>query len=439
MRQTLLYLPESILGIPLFGVGWALGLLLLLGGLVWLRSAQNLGFKVASLRWAPTLLIAMLVVVVVLPKVEGMRPITPEDALPGHGVPIRGYGVMLVVAAVTSVGLAARRAAQAGIAPERIYDLAVPFFVGGLIGARAMFMTQYWQAGQYATLSEFLAGFFNIAEGGLVVYGSLIGAAVAFLWYNWRHRLPQLVMADVIAPCLLLGLAVGRIGCFLNGCCWGGLCDDPWSVRFPKDSPPYVTQMRSGALWGLRWAWDDQPGIVVDRVYSGSPAERAGLKPGSRIVAINATSMKSLGGSSEEAAERIGNLFQRENDLLNLELGDGRGVTLRQEHALDRSLPVHPTQLYSSIDALVLLGLLLAYEPFRRKPGELVALTFTVHPISRFLLEVIRDDVGGAWQTGLTPSQLLSIAILLAALGLWLYLRGWVGKAPTGTKLRQTV
>ncbi|HEY6564596.1 MAG TPA: prolipoprotein diacylglyceryl transferase family protein [Pirellulaceae bacterium] len=422
MRQTLIYLPEVLAGFPVFGVGWVLCGLVVVGGIVLARSATQFGWRGAIQRWGPTLLIAALAVVYIAPQVERMRPVTPDDALPGNGLPIRGYGVMLVVAAISSVALAARRAAKAGIDPERIFDLAVPFFICGLIGARATFMLQHRQQYQFHSVWDFVRGFVNIAEGGLVVYGSLIGALLACWWFSARHRIPKLVLADVLAPCLVLGLAAGRIGCFLNGCCWGGLGDQAWCVHFPRNSPPYANQLRNGELWGLDLAIDSQPGVMVRRVFSDSPADRAGIVPGTRIVGVNHRPLRETAGTWGDRLEVLGAQLDVTTGTVRLELADGSTKLLNSESLPSSSRSVHPTQLYSALDALVLLGLLLAYEPFRRRPGEIFALTFTLHPVSRFLLEVIRDDEGTLWGTGLTPSQLLSIAIFLAAIGLWIYL-----------------
>jgi phosphatidylglycerol:prolipoprotein diacylglycerol transferase len=100
---------------------------------------------------------------------------------------------------------------------------------------------------------------------------------------------------------------------------------------------------------------------------------------------------------------------------------------------------VHPTQLYSAIDAVLLCLLLLVFDPFRARDGEVFALMLTVHPISRFLLESIRTDEpkmfpfpflsdalkranDGQIQSYMSISQLLSVLIFLAACGLWAYL-----------------
>ncbi len=83
---------------------------------------------------------------------------------------------------------------------------------------------------------------------------------------------------------------------------------------------------------------------------------------------------------------------------------------------------MHPTQLYSLIDGLLLLFFLWAFEPYKRRDGELTALVLTIHPIMRFLLEIIRTDELPVFNTGLSISQNISIGIFIAGIGLWIYL-----------------
>jgi phosphatidylglycerol:prolipoprotein diacylglycerol transferase len=88
----------------------------------------------------------------------------------------------------------------------------------------------------------------DFPEGGLVIYGGLFGAAVAAYMFIRTHRLPALATFDLIAPSLAIGLALGRLGCLLNGCCYGGVSTLPWALTFPPGSPPYADQMASGAI-----------------------------------------------------------------------------------------------------------------------------------------------------------------------------------------------
>jgi phosphatidylglycerol---prolipoprotein diacylglyceryl transferase len=90
------------------------------------------------------------------------------------------------------------------------------------------------------------------------------------------------------------------------------------------------------------------------------------------------------------------------------------------------SLPLHPTQLYSSVNALVLALLTGTYFKFRRRDGEVLALGLIVYPITRFVLEILRFDEPGRFGTSLTISQWISIGMLLIGLSLafWIAKRG---------------
>jgi phosphatidylglycerol:prolipoprotein diacylglycerol transferase len=89
-----------------------------------------------------------------------------------------------------------------------------------------------------------------------------------------------------------------------------------------------------------------------------------------------------------------------------------------------RSLPVHPTQLYSALDGFILLGLLSAYYPLRRRDGEVMALLMVTYPISRFLIEYLRNDEG-VFFAGLTISQTISVGLMICGLLFWARLLTW--------------
>jgi phosphatidylglycerol---prolipoprotein diacylglyceryl transferase len=88
----------------------------------------------------------------------------------------------------------------------------------------------------------------------------------------------------------------------------------------------------------------------------------------------------------------------------------------------DRSQPIHPTQIYSSVNALLLCLLTLAVYPFRQRHGQVIALLLTLYAVSRFLLEVIRNDEGGFFAT-MTISQTVSILVVLGMAVLWVYVQ----------------
>ena len=96
-------------------------------------------------------------------------------------------------------------------------------------------------------------------------------------------------------------------------------------------------------------------------------------------------------------------------------------VELAASRPLPRSLAVHPTQLYSTIDALALCLLLLTLHPFCRRDGQLTAIMLTIYPVSRFLVETLRTDEPNILGTGMHISQNISLGVLACAIGLWCY------------------
>ena len=233
MRSTLFHLPTAIeIGgqtIPLFGFGLLLAVWALLagGGFAWVAVRHGAVRAAASL--GPSLALVAALIAWVMPALDD-----------GAGVPIRGYGVMLLAAAAAGTWLSIVRGRAIGIDADTILALATEVFIWGLVGARLFYVLEYHEQffGADKSLLDSLFAIVNIAAGGLVVFGSLPTAAVATWLFAVRRRIPVLRLADCIAPGLLLGLAVGRIGCFLNGCCYGGPCDLPWGVRFPAGTAP---------------------------------------------------------------------------------------------------------------------------------------------------------------------------------------------------------
>jgi phosphatidylglycerol:prolipoprotein diacylglycerol transferase len=147
---------------------------------------------------------------------------------------IHWYGVMIALAFLAGLWTAARRARRENISSEHIGDVVLWLMVGGILGARIVYVTTYWKdefAGQ--PLSEI----FMIQHGGLVYYGGLIGATIAGIICNRWKKLPFWKTADVLAPSIALGNVFGRIGCLLNGCCYGRPTDLPWAIHFPSDHP----------------------------------------------------------------------------------------------------------------------------------------------------------------------------------------------------------
>ncbi len=145
---------------------------------------------------------------------------------------IHWYGVMVALAFIAGLWTATRRCPKDGLRPEAIADLGPWLIVAGLVGARALYVISYWR--------ESFAGepwweVFMIHHGGLVFYGGLIAAVLSALVYVKWKKLPPMKVGDALAPSIALGHVFGRIGCFLNGCCYGSACSAPWAVHFAND------------------------------------------------------------------------------------------------------------------------------------------------------------------------------------------------------------
>jgi phosphatidylglycerol:prolipoprotein diacylglycerol transferase len=147
---------------------------------------------------------------------------------------VHSYGVMMALAFLAGLWTAGRRGLRAGIAAEKVYDLGPWLIIGAILGARTVYVATYW--------NEEFAGqpiweIFMVQHGGLVFYGGLIGAMLGCILYTRLKHLPLWKLADILAPSIALGYVFGRIGCLLNGCCYGRACDLPWAIRFPADNP----------------------------------------------------------------------------------------------------------------------------------------------------------------------------------------------------------
>jgi phosphatidylglycerol:prolipoprotein diacylglycerol transferase len=238
-----------------------------------------------------------------------------------------------------------------------------------------------------------------------------------------NYRLPGLALADLVSPSVMLGLAFGRVGCFLNGCCFGGVCDEPWAVRFPSASPPHMAQAKAGKLtiFGLVLAADDSGRPIVKSVEPGSQAADAGLVPGQRLTRIRVNELEYPIATVDEALFAL-EMAQHLGDQVLVYADGSLPASWTVAAPPSRTRPVHPAQLYAAIDALLLCLLLLAYYPYRRRDGEVFALMITIHPVSRFLQEIIRVDESSVFGTSLSISQNVSILMFVGALGLWFYL-----------------
>ncbi|MFO0948595.1 MAG: prolipoprotein diacylglyceryl transferase family protein [Planctomycetota bacterium] len=362
--------------------------------------------------------------------------------IPFLHIPVFGYGVMLFVAIYVSMWLAGKRAAKNGGTEEMVHDAAFWLVISGILGARLFYVFQYHD--QF----EGFWDFFTIWRGGLVVYGSLIGGLVGFLIYTWRYKIPRLWFADILGPSVILGMAIGRIGCLLNGCCYGDYCPAPWGLSFPPGSAPHHRLVTRGYQSRLGFVVSAET-LRVIAVEPGTPAEKSGLQVGDRVESVNAfatsspselaLALRTAGVKAEQwerakedvelafaGAEPFQLVVRRAEDSSSAP-GQGRELSMTFRPA--PTLPLHPTQVYDAISNLCLFAFLWVYYPRRRCDGEVIALMAMGYSVTRFLVEFLRFDESPLFD-GLTISQNLSVVMLLVGLIVWVAIRG-SGTAPS--------
>ncbi len=137
---------------------------------------------------------------------------------------IYSYGVALVIAFLAGTYFAVKEAPKVGIEPERILDLAILIGVAAIVGARFYYVILNWSYYAENPISIVTRG------GGLVFHGGLAAGFLIGLWYVKKHNISVGLTADLVAPFVALGYAITRIGCLLNGCCFGVVSDVPWAL-----------------------------------------------------------------------------------------------------------------------------------------------------------------------------------------------------------------
>jgi phosphatidylglycerol:prolipoprotein diacylglycerol transferase len=258
-----------------------------------------------------------------------------------EGLPLFGYGFMLFIGFTSAVYFAARRAQSVGLSSDGIWDLAMWLIFPGIVGARVFYLIQYGnKVFGGIPASQWPVAALNLSQGGIVLYGALLGGAAGYFTFCYVKRVRPLGLADIIIPSVFVGIGFGRIGCFLNGCCYGRMTTLPWGVSFPKGTVPFESLVEKHLL-DAHAAWTP---------------------------------------------------------------------------------PLHPTQIYSSIDGFVIAAITSWYFWHRRRNGEVLAVALVIYPITRFCMELLRGDENGKFGTTLTISQWISIALFLVNIGFMVYL-----------------
>ena len=303
------------------------------------------------------------------------------------------YGTMIVLGFLAAVLLMRSLARKSGDDPEYITNMALYALIAGVIGARIFYVFHYFD--------QFRGKFFSIFalwNGGLEYYGGVILATIILICYLVYKKISIRKCLDILCIGLLLALAIGRIGCFLGrGCCFGKPTDLPWAVRFPYNSDAYRNQIYPN------------PDRKRYEPYIDLPAEYFGYL-----------------GEDGKTWFPVDEFNKHTAPVKPIEL-----LTPAQKYDVTqgkyRCLPIHPTQLYSSIDAFAICAVLFFFwRKFNRKLcGCTFALMLILHGTMRFFIESLRDGnpFEYAWWAiykGGTISQ--NIGIYMVIIGLPLFI-----------------
>ena len=152
---------------------------------------------------------------------------------------IFSYGLMFAIGVLTAIYYLSKQQPVDGLKQNQIIDLILVLTFVGILGGRLFYIGQhfeYYKENPFETVA--------IWQGGLVIYGGLIAALIGLIIFCAIRRVNFFELSDLYFPAVSLAMAFGRIGCFLNGCCYGTPTNLPWAVQFPflKD-PVHPTQI----------------------------------------------------------------------------------------------------------------------------------------------------------------------------------------------------
>lgn len=270
---------------------------------------------------------------------------------------IGSYSFFLLLALFGGYLITRWRAPHCGIKASHIDNLVLLIAVFSLFGARFFSWLFYFPPGVslWSALTD--------SGGGMVFYGGFLFGLLAVIIYARMVRLQLGNMLDVFAPGLALGLALGRVGCFMAGCCWGDLCVDPAQLsNLPKSTS----------------TWQVQTVPLISE--AGFPF---------------AVRFPPNAGAFEQHTK------------LGLLPADA-----------ERSLPVHPVQIYEAVLAFGLCVALHVWFEKRRWNGQIVCLAVLGYAGIRFGTEFLRADNVPSY-LGLTLSQVISLALAAASLAVF--------------------
>lgn len=350
-------------------------------------------------------------------KTGAKKTMHPElFTIPGLNITVPSYGAVVMLGFLLGTWLMARRCVKLKVDPDIAVNLGFVILIFGTLGARTFYVIHYWDT-QFAHQPGQV---FNLRAGGMEIYGGLIGGFLACYLYIYLKGYSRRLIADLVAPSLLLAMGIGRIGCLLYGCCWGAPAPEglPWAVQFPFGSPPMVRQ------------WEHRLVTVPDRLLFIAPDGTAGPMPRPLLKMSIETlqeKMTQMADKLEEAkasddtkkTERLQKLQEQLKTAIKPIMGHydqfdttpAKLKTLAQAPEYHSTL-LHPAQLYAAIGPILLSLITGAYLYRRKRHGMVMVLGFALYAVQRFIEEIIRiDNPHDAF--GLTASQAVSIGILL--------------------------
>ena len=244
------------------------------------------------------------------------------------GFKIHTYGVLMAVSFILGLNLAMIYGKKVGIKPNNILDIGLYTLVSVIVGGKLLLLIVDYKY----FISNPGEIFFLLFRLGGVYYGGLILAVIIDIWYLKKNNLDIWLVADVLAPYIALGHAVGRLGCFASGCCYGKPTDMPWGVTFTNQ---YASEMFGVPLY----------------------------------------------------------------------------------------IPIHPTQLYSSLMLLSIFVILIFLRKRKVFDGQVFWSHILLYGCGRYLVENFRGDPRGSLFDGMiSTSQLISILMSTLAIGMLIVL-----------------
>jgi phosphatidylglycerol:prolipoprotein diacylglycerol transferase len=154
---------------------------------------------------------------------------------------VYSYGFFVALGYFTAIYLGLYLGKKNGFDTHKAMECCFYLVVASLVGGRALYVIKYWRdfSGNWQEI-------FMFWHGGSIFFGGLIAGMVVAIWYIRKHRIPLWKGFDIAAVVIALGVSIGRIGCFLEGCCYGTITQVPWAVTFPSlAGPRHPTQIYS--------------------------------------------------------------------------------------------------------------------------------------------------------------------------------------------------